>query len=67
MTFYRNKEKDLLQYFSEEENLIDCNNIPNLINELGTVKYNPNDCRLFIDSSKISLKDVLLHNGLQFQ
>ena len=25
--------------------------------------YHPNDCRLFLDSSKHSLKSILLHNG----
>lgn len=63
VTFYRNREKDLLQYFSDEENLVYCNNIPDLINKLGSVKYDPNDWRLFIDSSKRSLKGVLLHCG----
>ncbi|KAI6656236.1 hypothetical protein LOD99_1569 [Oopsacas minuta] len=39
-----------------------CGNIPGLVEKLG-VKYNPEEWRLFIDSSKRSLKGVLLHNG----
>jgi hypothetical protein len=29
-------------------------------------EYNPDQWRLFIDSSKVSLKVVLLHNGNRF-
>jgi hypothetical protein len=29
-------------------------------------EYNPDQWRLFIDSSKVSLKEVLLHNGHRF-
>jgi hypothetical protein len=62
VAFYRNREKDLLQYFTQEESLIYCNDIPNLINMLG-IEYKTDEWRLFIDSSKRSLKGVLLHNG----
>jgi hypothetical protein len=61
-TFYRNREKDLLQDFTQEESPMHCNNIPNLINILG-VEYKRDEWRLFIVSSKRSLKSVLLHNG----
>jgi hypothetical protein len=39
-----------------------CNGIPNLTNMLG-VQYKAHEWTLFIDSSKRSLKGVLLHNG----
>ena len=62
VTFYRNREKDLLQYFTQEESVVYCNDIPNVVNMLG-VEYKTDEWRLFIDSSKRSLKGVLLHNG----
>jgi hypothetical protein len=62
VTFYRNQDKDLLQYFTQEESLVYCNDIPNLVNMLD-VEYKTDEWRLFIDSSKRSLKGVLLHNG----
>ena len=39
-----------------------CNNIPGLLNEMGIDQYIPEHWRLFIDSSKQSLKRVLSHN-----
>ena len=39
-----------------------CTDIQGLFQEIGIV-YSPSDWRLFIDSSKQSLKAVLLHNG----
>ena len=33
---------------------------------MGVENYSPDDWRLFIDSSKRSLKCVLLHNGNEF-
>jgi hypothetical protein len=35
VTFYRNIEKDLLQYFTQEESQVYCTDIPNVINMLG--------------------------------
>ena len=45
-----------------EENLLFCDNIEGLITTMGT-SYIPLEWRLFIDSSKRSMKCVLLHNG----
>ena len=42
--------------------LVACNNINGLMESLG-IKYEHTQWRLFIDSSKTSLKGVLLHNG----
>ena len=66
ITYYRNREKDLLPFFSQEEDLVFCNNIPALLNKLGLSSYSPGEWRLFIDSSKRSLKCVLLHNGNKY-
>lgn len=40
--------------------------IAQLLHKFGVPQYEPKDWRLFIDSSKWSLKCVLLHNGNQF-
>ena len=39
-----------------------CNNIGGLLLQMGLPEYSSEDWRLFIDSSKRSLKCVLLHN-----
>lgn len=43
-----------------------CHNVHGLMEELGIPSYNATEWRLFIDSSKRSLKCVLLHNGNLF-
>ncbi|KAJ8957397.1 hypothetical protein NQ318_004877 [Aromia moschata] len=63
ITFYRTREKDMLPFFSQEDNLVFCHEIRGLMKEMGLSEYIPDDWRLFIDSSKRSLKCVLLHNG----
>lgn len=59
---FRKRESELLGYFFKDGDLVYCNNIPGLLEQL----HLPNDTeqwRLFIDASKFSLKAVLLHNG----
>ena len=63
ITFYRSREKDLLPFFSEKNSLVFCNDVRGLLEKMGLSEYMPNEWRLFIDSSKRSLKCVLLHNG----
>jgi hypothetical protein len=45
-----------------ERDLVDCSDIDGLMKTLN-INHNPLDWRLFTDSSKLSLKAVLLHNG----
>nr|CAI5820804.1 unnamed protein product [Callosobruchus analis] len=66
ITFYRTREKDLLPFFSQEDNLVFCHEIRGLMKEMGLSAYIPDEWRLFIDSSKRSLKCVLLHNGNKY-
>ena len=47
---------------SDHPSLCHCTDIQGLFQEIGIV-YSASDWRLFIDSSKQNLKDVLLHNG----
>jgi hypothetical protein len=64
--FYRRREKDLLLFLTEVNNLVFCNDIGNLLKKIGLSEYNPSEWRLFINSSKRSLKCVLLNNGNKF-
>lgn len=66
ITSFRTRESELLPYFSEEDNFVFCNDIPGLLRSMGLPKYEAKDWRLFIDSSKRSLKCVLLHNGNKY-
>ncbi|GBO16541.1 hypothetical protein AVEN_150121-1 [Araneus ventricosus] len=61
-SWYRNREKQFLSFFKSDNFLVYRADIPGLLHELEDIPYNPNDWRLFIDSSKRSLKAVLLHN-----
>ena len=63
VTFYRKREAELLPYFESEANFVYCKDVAGLMNHMGLPKYDANDWRLFLDSSKASLKAVLLHNG----
>lgn len=63
VTVYRKREEKFLKYFSSENDIVYCNDIEGLINLYKQDEYKPEDWRLFIDSSKESLKAVLLHNG----
>jgi len=42
-----------------------CYDVCSVMEVLGH-EFNPNQWRLFVDSSKVSLKVVLLHNGNKF-
>ena len=64
ITSFRNLNKDLASFFDMENKLCYCTNIPGLFTSLG-LPHNPSDWRLFIDSSKRSLKGVL-HNGNKY-
>ena len=61
ITSFRNRNKDLASFFDMENKLCYCTNIPGLFTSLG-LPHKPSDWRFFIDSSKRSLKGVLLHN-----
>ena len=63
VSFYRNRETEFLQYFTSEDDFVYCHNVKELLLAMGMPKYESTDWRLFIDSSKRSLKGVLLHNS----
>jgi hypothetical protein len=59
--WYRNHEEEIKKFFIREGELVYCCNIPGLIHRLGGA-YEPDDWCLSSDSSKSSLKAVLLNN-----
>jgi len=67
-SWYRNRDKEFLPYFAMDGSLMYCSDVAGLIQSLGdsNIVYEPKDWRLFIDSSKTSLKGVLLHNGNKY-
>jgi len=62
-SWYRNREKEFRKYYAQEDQLVFCTDIRNLLHQLGKREHDPSTWRLFIDSSKRSLKAVLLHNS----
>jgi len=51
-------------FFRKEDDLVFCYVVDGLMNAL-RIKHDPQKWRLFIDSSELRLKAVLLHNGNQ--
>ena len=66
ISFYHDEDDLLIRFFTMEDEFVYCNNVQGLLSEMGLLEYNPDEWRLFIDSSKGSLKCVLLHNGNKF-
>ena len=54
ITFYRMCHSKFLPYFTQENDIVHCNNVAGLLRQLGVQQYDPQDWRLFIDSSKRS-------------
>jgi hypothetical protein len=55
-------QKDFEQFFTTQGEISACKNIEVLISTIN-IRYNPEEWRLFIDSTMRSLKAVLLHKG----
>lgn len=62
ITVFRSRNERFLPFFRDENRLCFCCDIDGLFGELGQY-HEPSEWRLFIDSSKRSLKAALLHNG----
>ncbi|GFR13814.1 uncharacterized protein TNCT_731641 [Trichonephila clavata] len=62
VTEYRTREKNLLHFFEKKELVVACIDVNDLRNFMN-INYDPNNWGFFIDSSKLSLKAVLLHNS----
>lgn len=63
-TVYRTRHKPYSNFFTTKDNMCFCYDIHGLFDKLGQT-YDARDWRIFVDSSKESLKAVLLHNGNQ--
>ena len=61
ITLYRKRTEDLLALFTMKDDLCFCNDITELFERL-EILYDKTNWRLF-DTSKDSIKSVLLHNG----
>ena len=61
MCFYRGRHEEFKDFFSKEDGVMFCNDVCSVMEVLGH-ECNPDEWRLFIDSSKVSLKVILLHN-----
>jgi len=59
---YRKRHEDLHHFFKMERVLVACTDIDGLMQTLN-INHIPLEWRLFIASSKLSLKAVLLHHG----
>jgi len=62
--FYRGRHEECKD-FSQEEGVVFCTDVCSVMEVLGH-EFNPDQWHLFIDSLKVSLKVVLLHNGSKF-
>jgi hypothetical protein len=60
----RSRHQQLVPFLRNEDDLAFYYDVDGVMNARG-IKYDPQEWRLFIDSSKLSLKAVLLHNGNQ--
>lgn len=62
VSIYRTRDESFRKYFTQDEDLVYCHDVTGLMNDLKKNVYKAEEWRLFIDSSKRSLKAVLLHN-----
>ena len=63
--FYRGRHEEFKDFFSQQDGVVFCNYVCSVMEALGH-EFNSDQWRLFIESSKVSLKLVLLHNGNKF-
>ena len=61
ISLFRSRHQQLAPFCRKEDDLVFCYDVDGLMNALG-IKHDPQEWRLFIDSSKLSLKAGLLHN-----
>jgi hypothetical protein len=62
VSFYRKRQSDIVTYYSVEGEIAHRNNIQESMEKL-QLEHTSGQWRLVVDSSKVSLKEVLLHNG----
>jgi hypothetical protein len=62
VSLYRKRQANIASYFSMDGDLVCCNDVCGLMDEL-QLQHAPDQWRLFINSFELRLKAVLLHNG----
>lgn len=62
VTAFRYRNEEFASFFTLRDKICFCTDPASVMEKLG-YQHNPEEWRLFIDSSKKSLKAVLLHNG----
>ena len=62
-SYYKSKESSFRKFFDIKDSFVFCANVNGLLLKLGIRHSDVCEWRLFIDSSKRSLKFILLHNG----
>ena len=65
MCFYRGRHEECKDFFSQDDGVVFCNDACSVM-EFLCHGYSTDQWRLFINSSKASLKVVLLHKGNRF-
>ncbi|UYV76607.1 hypothetical protein LAZ67_14001436 [Cordylochernes scorpioides] len=60
--YFRKRQDEFQDYFSQENDLVYCNDVVSLMEALGH-DHDTEEWRLFIDSSNIRMKAVILQNG----
>jgi len=63
--FYHGGHEQFKDFFAQEDGVVFCNDVCSIMEVFGH-EHNPYQWRLFNDSSKASLKVVLIHNGNRF-
>ena len=63
--FFRNRQNEFREFFSQENDLLFCNYVFSFTEALGH-QHDPPEQRLFTGSSEARLKVLLLHNGKKF-
>lgn len=67
VSIYRMRDEiSFRKYLTQDEYLVYCHDVTELMNDLKKNVYKAKEWRLFIDSSKRSLKAVLLHNSNKY-
>ena len=62
-SYYKSRESSFRMLFDVKDSFLFCANVKGLQLEVDILHYDGCEWKLFIDSSKRSLKCVLLHNG----
>lgn len=62
VTEFRDRNKELAEFFKKTDSITYCHNIRGLFDKMNQ-RYQPDEWRLFVDGSKYSLKAALVNIG----